>query len=42
MKRKIFASILALVTVLGVGLTVSNDGQSKGAPVQPNIVYPNY
>ncbi|MDE8564679.1 hypothetical protein PNH38_12485 [Anoxybacillus rupiensis] len=42
MKRKIFASILALVTVLGVGLTVSNDGQSKGSTVHPNILYPDY
>jgi hypothetical protein len=42
MKKMIISSILAFVTVLGVGFAVSNDGQLANPSVQPNIIYPDY
>jgi hypothetical protein len=40
MKKMILSSILALVTVLGVGLAVDN--QPSGSSVKQNIIWPDY
>ncbi len=38
MKKMILTSILAMVTVLGVGLAASNTSPS----VTPNVIFPDY